>query len=139
MKRLDNLIRVRTWQLNESRRRVTELELSVESTRARIQSLERSIEVEGRLADEAGVGSDFAAWAVAAGDRREKLNATLDTLDEELRQARDAVAEAFQELKKFELVQDARRQRHRAVANRREQFRLDEMAALRHRESGANR
>src|SRR3546814_3925912 len=60
MKRLDTLIRVRQWQLNENRRRVVELEASADRARARIRSLDGNIEAEGRVADRAGAGSGFA-------------------------------------------------------------------------------
>ena len=88
-----------------------------------------------RLADQAGPGSGFASYAASVRERRRKLLATLETLDAELAQARETVADAFHELKKFELVQESRRVRDRAVAARREQFALDEMAAARHRPS----
>lgn len=133
MKRLDSLIRVRQWQLDESRRHVAELEASIERTQARIRSLDGNIETEGKLADQAGPGNGFAAYAAGVRERRRKLAETLETLGAELAQARDLVAEAFQELKKFELVQESRRTRERAGAARREQFTLDEIAAARHR------
>ena len=135
MKRLDTLIRMRQWQLDESRRSVAELEASIERTRARIATLDSNIESEGRVADEAGPGAGFATYAAGMRERRRKLAATLDTLGAELLQARELVSEAFQELKKFELVQESRRQRDREVSSRREQFGLDEIAALRHRSS----
>lgn len=133
MKRLDSLIRVRQWQLDESRRHVAELEASIERTQARIRSLDSTIENEGRVADLAGPASGFAAYAANVRERRAKLVATVATLTAELAQAQSLVAEAFQELKKFELVQEARHQRDREIAARREQFALDEMAASRHR------
>jgi len=135
MKRLDSLIRVRQWQLDESRRHVAELEASIERTNERIRALDGNIEAEGRLADQAGPGSGFASYAAGVRERRRKLIATIETLGAELAQARETVAEAFQELKKFELVQESRRVRERAVAARREQFSLDEIAAARHRPS----
>ena len=133
MKRLDSLIRVRQWQLDESRRHVAELEDAIERTRQRIRNLDTEIANEGRVADQAGPGSGFASYAAGVRDRRAKLAATVDTLGAELAQAQEQVAEAFQELKKFELVQEARRQRERDVSARREQFALDEMASARHR------
>ncbi|MFN4087633.1 MAG: flagellar FliJ family protein [Alphaproteobacteria bacterium] len=133
MKRLDMLIRARQWQLDERRRQVADLEVSVDLTLARIRSLDSSIDSEARLADQVGPGAGFAAYAAGVRERRSKLVATLETLEAELAQARDLVAEAFQDLKKFELVQESRRSRERAVAAHREQFALDEIAALRHR------
>src|SRR3546814_14615347 len=108
MKRLDTLIRVRQWQLNENRRRVVELEASADRARARIRSLDGNIEAEGRVADRAGAGSGFATYAAAVRERRHKLSATLETSAVELAHARDEVAEAYPERQKFASVRDSR-------------------------------
>src|SRR3546814_21173656 len=113
MKRLDTLIRVRQWQLNENRRRVVELEASANRARARIRSLDGNIEAEGRDADRAGAGSGFATYAAAVRERRHQLSDTQGTVADEPRHARAADAEDYPELTEFEFVRGPRKQRPR--------------------------
>ena len=137
MSRLDTLIRLNRWQLNERRRRVVELESMAEATRARIDGLDAAFAAEGRraqasLADRAA----FPPYAAAARAQRTKLVETLEKVEAEIAEAREAVTEAFQELKKYEIANEARLDREREFRARRERIAMDEMALEGHRRGG---
>ena len=78
----------------------------------------------------------FANFYRAVMQRRETLAKTLSDLEPELEQAREEVANAFRELKKYELALDHRMKRQQATAKRREQAELDEVAIEGYRRRG---
>src|SRR5690606_1492483 len=83
--RLDGLIRLHRWQLDEHRRRTVELEALRQTTIERIQALDEAV---AKVA--AAVGSDLAsqaayrAYAARARAQQAKLAETLDTLETEI-------------------------------------------------------
>ena len=129
MSRLSTLIRLHRRQLDERRRRVVELETLTETTRGRVSALDEAVAAEGRAADEdLAIRASYPAYVTAAGQQRRKLLATLETLACELAEAEEAVTSAFQELKRYELAEEARQRRERELLARRERIMLDEMA-----------
>lgn len=140
MSRLDSIIRLHRWQLDEKRRRLVELQAMADDTRRRIATLDREIREEAKSADAAGGEAHPGSWQAYARtmrERRENLEVTLCTIDSQVGEINEAIAEAFQELKKFELISEARARRVRETAARREQFALDEMALTGFRRSSA--
>ncbi len=139
MSRLDGLIRLHRWQLDEHRRRTVELEALRQTTIERIQALDEAVAKEA-----AAVGSDLAsqaayrAYAARARAQQAKLAETLDTLETEIAEAQSAVTAAFQELKKYELARETRRQRQQETLLRRERAALDEIAIEAFRRNGSN-
>ena len=130
MSRLTTLIRLHRWQLNEQRRRVVELETLAEAARGRIVALDEAVAAEGRHAEmDLTIRATYPAYVAAARERRNKLCETLATLSGELAEAQEAVTIAFQELKKYELAEEAKQRREREFLARRDTIRLDEMAA----------
>ena len=129
MKRFEPLIRLHRWQLNERRRQLAELETAAEATRDRISSLDAMLAAEAREADRDPLQrAAFPTYAEAMRKRRAKLVETLDMLTASIAEAREGVTDAFQELKKYELAQEARRRRDDEASARRERILLDEMA-----------
>ena len=61
-------------------------------------------------------------------ERRDKLDLSIAEISEQCSQARDALADAFAELKKFELASEAAAHRALRQSNQREQQQQDEMA-----------
>lgn len=138
MSRLDSVIRLHRWQLDEKRRRLVELETMADETRRRIAALERELAEEARLAHSGPTGlASWHAYAESVRERRQKLEVTLGTIESEAEETNREIAEAFQELKKFELISDARVRRVRETAARREQSALDEVALSNFRRSSA--
>lgn len=129
MSRLATLIRLNRWQLDERRRRVAELETLRENTKARISALDQAVAAEASEAErDLAIRASFPTYAAASKAQRSKLTATLDTLSTELAEAAEAVTIAFQELKRYELAEDARRRRDLESRAHRERLMLDEMA-----------
>lgn len=124
MKGLDNLIRLHRWQLDERRRNLVELERLAQRLGQEIRDLEEEIRSEQQVAaastDAAMTYGDYARAAVG---RRERLESSLAELASQRVVAKEEVAEAYRELKKYELVKvrnqrlaDKRRQRHEQLA-----------------------
>lgn len=138
MSRLDSIIRLHRWQLDEKRRRLVELETMAEDTRRRIGALEREMHEEAQVADAAAGRSHPGSWQAyvqTVRERRENLEVTLATIEAQVAEMNEHIATAFQELKKFELISEARERRTRETVARREQFALDEMALAAFRRS----
>lgn len=129
MKGLDSLIRLHRWQLDEKRRLLVELERLSQRLAAKIRELEVEIKNEQQVAGSSTEAAmTYGDYARAAIGRRGKLEASLAELESQRVVAKEEVAEAYRELKKYELVK-ARNQR---LANKRrqrlEQQVLDEVA-----------
>ncbi|MBW8856524.1 MAG: flagellar export protein FliJ, partial [Bradyrhizobium sp.] len=72
-------------------------------------------------------------YAKAAIQRRENLTRSADELKGQLDETKAALAEAFEELKKVELLDERDQARERAEENAREQADLDSIGLMRAR------
>jgi len=75
----------------------------------------------------------YPTYAKAAIQRRENLTRSADELKGQLEEAKAALAEAFEELKKVELLDERDQARERAEENAREQADLDSIGLMRAR------
>jgi flagellar export protein FliJ len=100
--------------------------------------LDREIKLEQ---DRAGIHDPghfaYPTYAKAAMTRRENLKRSADELKTQLDDAQAALGEAFEELKKVEMLDERDRAHEKAEANAREQTELDRIAALRFNTGGA--
>ena len=129
MKGLDSLIRLHRWQLDEKRRHLVELERLTQHLAARIRDLDVEIRNEQQVAGSSTEAAmTYGDYVQATSGRRVKLDASLAELQSQRVVAKEEVAEAYRELKKYELVK-ARNQR---LANKRRQHQeqqvMDEVA-----------
>ncbi len=126
---LKPLIRLRRHALDDIRRAVAELE----ERRREIEAQQKALEVE-LVREREAAGQDPAArlslegYLKRARQRGEDFERALAAIDEELSAAHDRMAEAFAEVKKFELTQEARDSAAKAKAKKREDQMLDEIA-----------
>ena len=134
MKSRDTLIRLKKFQVDEKRRRVVQIEGMIAEFERMVVDLEREIVAEQ---ERAGIHDPahfaYPTYAKAAIGRRDNLRRSAGELKGQLEDARAALAEAFEELKKVELLDERDQVRERAVENAREQAELDRIAALRPR------
>jgi flagellar FliJ protein len=134
MKSRDTLIRLKKFQVDEKRRRVSQIETMIADFQRMSTDLEREISTEQ---ERAGINdpSHFAypTYAKAAIQRRENLTRSADELKGQLDEAKAALAEAFEELKKVELLDERDQARERAEENAREQADLDSIGLMRAR------
>ena len=78
----------------------------------------------------------YGAYAIQLLERRDKLDRSLVEISEQVVQAREALNQAFAELKKFELASEAVTQRAHKLSNHREQLQQDELALTLYRRKG---
>ncbi len=137
MRGLDTLIRLSQRQLDEKRRVLGELEHLRNEFQEQARRLETELEGE-RDAVLGGVVNGSAAYFSAARQRREIITRSADELAAKIEATATAVAEAFQDVKRFEIARDLKNRRRRAEAARREQAELDDIALGRHRRRKPN-
>jgi flagellar export protein FliJ len=122
MKSRETLIRLRKFQVDEKRRKVAQIESMIAEFDRIAAELEREIKTEQ---DRAGIHdpSHFAypTYAKAAMQRRENLKRSAAELRTQLEDAKLALDEAFEEMKKVELLDERDQMRERAEDNARTQ------------------
>ena len=136
MKSRDTLIRLKKFQVDEKRRKVMQIEAMIAEFERMATDLEREIKVEQ---DRAGIHdpSHFAypTYAKAAIQRRENLKHSADELKVQLNDAKELLAEAYEELKKVELLDERDQMRERAAEEAQERVDLDSIGLIRSRTS----
>jgi flagellar protein FliJ len=134
MKSRETLIRLKKFQVDERRRKVAQIESMIAEFERMATDLEREIKVEQ---DRAGIHDPghfaYPTYAKAAIGRRENLKRSADELKGQLDDAKAALGEAFEELKKVELLDERDQMRERQADNAAEQSELDSIALLRAR------
>jgi flagellar FliJ protein len=134
MKSRNTLIRLKRFQLNEKRRQVAQIEAMIADFQRMASDLEREIVAEQ---ERAGIHDPthfaYPTYAKAAIARRENLRRSIDELAAQLDEAKSALQESFEELKKVELLDERDQVRDRVTDEAREQADLDALGALRAR------
>ena len=129
MKSRETLIRLRKFQVDEKRRRVAQIESMVADFDRMAGDLDREIATEQ---ERAGIHDPthfaYPTYAKAALGRRDNLKRSADELKGQLNDAKEALSEAFEELKKVELLDERDQSRERAEEAAREQAELDAIA-----------
>jgi flagellar FliJ protein len=138
MKSRETLIRLKKFQVDEKRRKVAQIEAMIAEFDRIAGELEREIKIEQ---DRAGIHDPahfaYPTYAKAATARRENLKHSTDELRVQLEDAKAALGEAFEELKKVEMLDERDQARERSEANAREQAELDRITSLRFSTGGA--
>jgi flagellar FliJ protein len=139
MKSRETLIRLKKFQVDEKRRKVAQIEAMIAEFDRIAVELEREIKLEQ---DRAGIHDPghfaYPTYAKAAMTRRENLKRSTDELRAQLDDAKATLGEAFEELKKVEMLDERDQQREKAEASAREQAELDRIAAMRFHAPGAH-
>jgi len=134
MKSRDTLIRLKKFQVDEKRRRVSQIEGMIADFQRMTTELDREIQTEQ---ERAGINDPthfaYPTYAKAAIQRRENLTRSADELRIQLGDAKSALSEAFEELKKVELLDERDQAREKAEENAREQADLDSIGLMRAR------
>ena len=134
MKSRETLIRLKKFQVDEKRRKVAQMEAMIADFQRMAADLEREIMAEQ---ERAGIHDPthfaYPTYAKAAIVRRENLKRSVDELTAQLGDAKTALQEGFEELKKVELLDERDQVRDRATEEAREQAELDALSTLRAR------
>src|SRR4029078_12105539 len=115
MKSRETLIRLEKLQVDKKRRKVMQIEGMIAEFERMANDLEREIKVEQ---DRAGIHDPthfaYPTYAKAPTQRRENLKHSADELKAQLNDAKEALEEAYEELKKVELLDTGAQMRERA-------------------------
>ncbi|GBE44439.1 MAG TPA: flagellar export protein FliJ [Rhizobiales bacterium] len=132
MRSRKTLIQLRRFEVDERRQTVADIETMMGELQQMVVDLERQIQVEQ---EKAGVDDinhfAYPTFAKAAIQRRDNLKNSVRDLEVKLEEARDQLAEAFEELKKVELIEERDAERIRTQTAAREQAELDEIGLMR--------
>ncbi|GJD95228.1 hypothetical protein OCOJLMKI_2439 [Methylobacterium iners] len=134
MKSRDTLIRLRRFQVDEKRRRVTQIEMMMADFQRMASELDREVaheESRAGISDPAHFA--YPTYARAAAVRRDNMRQSAAALDGQLSEAKAELGEAFEELKKVEILEDRERSAERAVEAARDQAAVDAIGLSRAR------
>jgi flagellar export protein FliJ len=132
--RSESLIRLKKFQVDEKRRQVTQIEMMIADFERMASDLDQQIEIEHQKTGISDIAHfAYSTFAKAALQRRDNLLASANDMREKLEGAQDALAEAIEDLKKVELLDQREHQREVAEQNKIEQAEYDEIARLRFR------
>lgn len=107
MKSRESLIRLKRFQVEEKRRRLSQIETMIAEFDRMAGDLDREIRLEEErsgIADPAHFA--YPTYARAAAQRRDNLRRSTDELRTQLDDARALFEEAAEELRRFELLDD---------------------------------
>ena len=137
MKSRETLIRLKRFQVDEKRRQVAQIEAMIAEFERMARDLDHEIQVEQ---DRAGI-SDVAHYAYpiyarAAMQRRDNLHRSAEEMRTQLADAQAELGEAFEELKKVELLEERDSARERQAGAARDQADLDQVGLQAHHRRG---
>jgi flagellar export protein FliJ len=132
MKSRETLVRLKKFQVDEKRRKVAQIETMIAEFDRMAGDLEREIRIEQ---DRAGIHDPahfaYPTYAKAAIGRRENLKRSIDELRIQLEDAKSALGEASDDLKKVELLDVRDQMRERESETVVDQNELHEIGLLR--------
>ena len=139
MSTLDSLIRLHRWKLDERRRQLAELEGFAERLRQDRRHLDEEHLREQHAAAQSFEGQvAYPGYLQHARERQITLDRSLSETNGQIALAREALADAFQELKRHEIAAASRDYQRRQQLARRERIELDAVAIENYRRrSGA--
>jgi len=127
---IKNLIRLHEWNVDEKRRKLGELLRLEAELIEQLKNLEEEHvrEKAAATADPQGAGIVYPAYHKQMSQRRDNLKDSIRQMEIVINYARDELSESYQELKKYETVEQNRQRRYELEQARREQVLLDEVA-----------
>lgn len=133
MKSLETLIKISQQQLDEYRHNLNILLDKKDELVGQKQQLQQSLEKEQkhyrRNAEAQYVYSNYAA---KIGMEQENLSGFVEVLDEQIEQVSELIAEAYQELKKFDILLETKQREEVEEEKLKERLTLDEMTTVRY-------
>jgi flagellar export protein FliJ len=134
MKRLQSLIRLHTWQLEEKRRTLAGLEGLRADFVAQGEKLEKELGNEQRAATASPeYAITYESYAKAVILRRKNLVGSIAETDEQIEVAVTEVQEAHREMRKYEIAEERAQKREQAEEDRVEQADMEEIASTQFR------
>jgi len=139
MKSRETLIRLRKFQVDDKRRKVAQIESMIAEFDRIAAELDREIKVEQ---ERAGIHDPahfaYPTYAKAAIGRRENLRRSANELKAQLDDAKAMLGEAFEELKKVEMLDERDHAREKGEQIAREGAELEGIVGMRFSTGGAH-
>nr|WP_295884463.1 flagellar export protein FliJ [uncultured Devosia sp.] len=130
--RSESLIRLKKFQVDEKRRQVAQIEMMIADFERMASELDQQIEIEHTKTGISDVAHfAYSTFAKAALTRRDNLLNSANDMKGKLEAAQDGLAEALEDLKKVELLDQREHQREAAEQLKVEQSEYDEIGRLR--------
>ena len=130
--RSESLIRLKKFQVDEKRRQVAQIEMMISDFERMASELDQQIEIEHTKTGISDVAHfAYSTFAKAALTRRDNLLNSANDMKGKLEAAQDALAEALEDLKKVELLDQREHQREKDEQLKVEQQEYDEIGRLR--------
>lgn len=131
MSSFKTLIRVQKWQLDEKRRALTELQNLEDRLRNEAERLGEELRAEQDTArNDFNASFTYAGFARSAIERRKRIDDSIRQVQEQIVAAAEQVAEAYQDLKRYELAEEERLKREREKQKHKEELMMDETALI---------
>jgi flagellar FliJ protein len=132
MKSRETLIRLKRFQLDEKRRRVAQIEGMIAEFDRMAADLEREVASEEQRSGISDIAHfAYSTYAKAARTRRDNLKRSADELKTQLDDAQAELGEAFEALKKVEILDNRERSAERAAENARDQAAMNQLGLAR--------
>ncbi|MCF8474167.1 MAG: flagellar FliJ family protein [Emcibacter sp.] len=133
-KGMAGMIQLNKLRLDEKRRDLAELETMRENFTQSLTKLQEELVAEQKKVTEYPVVSiAYAGYAQKVAARKLNIVNSILEIDVNIEEMKDQVAEAFKELKKYEVVEQREQGRKIVERNKRQQNDLDELALNIHR------
>ncbi|MDO9460267.1 MAG: hypothetical protein Q7N95_09175 [Alphaproteobacteria bacterium] len=144
MKARNTLVRLHKWQVDEKRKRLAELYALRDELERNKQAMEVSVVREQAFVNSAAgsgedVGFSYGAFAQAAIMQRDNIQRSIQSLEEQIVEALEAVGEAFKSLKRQEIVAANQEARKTKARDRMEQIASDDQAIESHERKAARK
>ena len=129
--RSESLIRLKKFQVDEKRRQVAQIEMMIADFERMASELDQQIEIEHTKTGISDVAHfAYSTFAKAALTRRDNLLNSANHMKGKLEAAQDSLAEALEDLKKVELLDQREHQREAEEQLKVEQAEYDEIGRL---------
>ncbi|MEM6382026.1 MAG: flagellar export protein FliJ [Pseudomonadota bacterium] len=137
MKSRESLIRLKRYQVDEKRRQLAQIEAMMADFERMAAELDREVAIEQEKSGITDVGHyAYPTYAKAAAQRRDNLRDSAENLRGQLEAAQDQLAEAVEDLKKVELLEERDQEAHRTAVATREQSEIEELSQVRRTRTG---
>lgn len=114
MKSRESMVQLRRFDVDEKQQKVADIEAMIQDFSQMVVDLDRQIEVEQERAGVTDVNHyAYPTFAKAAIQRRDNLSASIEDLGVKLNAAREDLADAFEDLKKVDLINERSGDRNR--------------------------
>ena len=128
-KSVATLIRINELNVDERRRELGEHLIELDDLEAALNRLEKEVVDEQRIAatQPQTAGFLYGAYADSVIHRREQFQLTIASKQQEITVARDALSNAYRELKKYEVIYQNQQSKEAEEQARKDQVDLDDL------------